>query len=88
MSCSGKRIFVIATRNRADVLSRVVMLFHRSAVDIEAIRMTSRGKRANLKITIVVDGDSPNSHRMPAVLDKAVDVLFVETITREGRVPR
>jgi acetolactate synthase small subunit len=75
--------FVIAARNRADVLPRVVLLFHRSAVDIESIHMPVRKKKASeLTLTITVDGKLPNAHRMAVILEKLVDVLSVETILR------
>jgi len=72
--------FVVAARNKPDVLARVVMLFHRSAVEIESIRMPARRKRNELQITIAVDGRKAQSHRMEANLGKLVDVLSVEAI--------
>jgi acetolactate synthase small subunit len=53
--------FVVAARNKPDVLARVVMLFHRAAVDIEAIRMPARRKRSELQITIYVNGQQAQS---------------------------
>jgi len=75
--------FVVTARNKPDVLARVVMLFHRAAVDIEAIRMPARCKRGELRIAITLDGKHPNAHRMAAILEKVVDVLSVETISRK-----
>jgi acetolactate synthase small subunit len=71
------KLFVVA-QNKPDVLARVAMLFHRSAVDIESIRMPARRKRNELKITITLDGKNPNAHRMAAILEKLVDVVSVE----------
>jgi acetolactate synthase regulatory subunit len=68
----------IAARNKPDVLARVVMLFHRAAVDIEAIRMPARGRGSELKITVTLEGKQPNAHRMRAILEKVLDVLSVE----------
>jgi acetolactate synthase small subunit len=70
--------FVIAAENKPDVLARVVMLFHRAAVDIEAIRMPARGRGSELKITVTLEGKQPNAHRMRAILEKVLDVLSVE----------
>jgi acetolactate synthase small subunit len=76
--------FVISARNAGDVLPRVVILFHRSAVGIESIHVPARRKkRRDLKITITVDGRHTNARRMPAILEKAVDVLSVE-VCRSG----
>jgi acetolactate synthase small subunit len=72
--------FVIAAENKPDVLARVVMLFHRAAVDIEAIRMPARRKRSELQITIYVNGQQAQSQRMAAILAKVVDVVSVEMI--------
>ncbi len=73
---------LIAAQNQSDVLARVVMLFHRAAVDIEAIRMPARGQGSELKITICVNGQQAQSQRMAAILEKVVDVLSVEIISR------
>jgi len=72
--------FVVVARNKPDVLARVVLLFHRAAVDIEAIRMPARGQGSELKITITLDKKNPNAHRMAAILEKLVDVVSVEMI--------
>jgi len=73
--------FVILAQNNANVLARVVMLFHRYGVEIEAIRMPARRKRKELQITIFVDGHQAHAHRMDASLYKLVDVLAVEIIS-------
>lgn len=78
----------VAAQNKPDALARVVMSFHRAAVDIEAIRMPARGQGNELKITLTLDGKHPNAHRMAAILEKSVDVLSVETISREARSAR
>jgi len=72
--------FVVAARNKPDVLARVVMLFHRSAVEIESIRMPARRKRSELQIAICVNGQQAQSQRMSAILEKIVDVASVEMI--------
>jgi acetolactate synthase small subunit len=76
---------LIAAQNQSDVLARVVMLFHRAAVDIEAIRMPARGQGSELKITITLDRKNPNAHRMAAILEKLVDVVSVEMILGKQR---
>jgi len=82
--------FVIAAQNKPDVFARVVMLFHRAAVDIASIRMPLRSKGNELKITITVDEKHPSAHRMPAILEKVVDVLSVEIVQSptRGGLPR
>jgi acetolactate synthase small subunit len=78
--------FVVAARNKPDVLARVVMLFHRAAVDIEAIRMPARRKRSELQITIYVNEQQAQSQRMAAILAKVVDVVSVEMILGKRRL--
>jgi acetolactate synthase small subunit len=75
--------FVVVARNKPDVLARVVLLFHRAAVDIEAIRMPARGRGSELKITITLARKNPNAHRRAAILEKLVDVLSIEMISRK-----
>lgn len=71
--------FVIAAQTRPDVLPRVVLLFHRAAIDIESIHMPIRRKKTGeRKLTVTVDGQHPNAHRMAAILEKVVAVLSVE----------
>lgn len=80
--------FLIVVQSKTDVLSRVVMLFHRAAAEIESIHMPLRRKKRNdLKITITVDGRHPNARRMAAILEKVVDVLSVQTILRKEKLP-
>jgi acetolactate synthase regulatory subunit len=76
----------IAAQNKSVVLARVVMLFHRAGVDIEAIRMPARGQGSELKITITLDGKRPNAHRMATILEKLVDVVSVEMIVAKQRL--
>ena len=71
------KLFITA-QNKPDVLARVVMLFHRAAVDIDAIRVPARRKRSELQITICVNGQQAQSQRMAAILEKLVDVVSVE----------
>jgi acetolactate synthase small subunit len=56
---------------------------HRSAVEIESIRMPATRKRKELQIAITVDGRRTQLHRMEASLVKLVDVLSVETILQK-----
>lgn len=77
--------FVIAAENNADVLARVVLLFHRLAVEIESIRMPARRDISKLHITITVTGRHAQTHRMEASLSKLVDVFSVETILTKAR---
>ena len=75
------KLFITA-QNKPDVLARVVMLFHRAAVHIDAIRMPARRKRSELQITICVNGQQAQSQRMATILEKVIDVLSVEIISR------
>ena len=77
--------FVITARNTREALARVVTLFHRAAVEIRSIHMPARGRSINLKITITVDDEHPNAQRMPVILERSPDVLFLETRQSENK---
>jgi acetolactate synthase small subunit len=77
--------FAVVAQNNADVLARVVLLFHRLAVEIESVRMPARRSIRELHITITVSGRQAQSHRVEASLYKLVDVLSVETISTGSR---
>ena len=75
------RTFVVHTQSKPDALARVVLLFHRRALNIEALTVTRNKEADAARITITVDADSDQSQLIEANLHKLVDVLLVENIT-------
>jgi len=77
---------VIQAENRADVLARIVMLFHRLNVEVEALYMVRRRVSETLRIHVTIEADCDRSQRIEANLCKVVSVTSVkiEHDTREA----
>jgi acetolactate synthase small subunit len=74
-----KRVtFVIQAGNRADVLARIVLLFHRLNVEIEALYMVRRRGSETLGIQVTIEVNGESRRRMQANLYKVVDVSSVK----------
>lgn len=71
--------FVIQAENRADVLARVAMLFHRLNVEIEALYMVRRRGAETMRLSITMQADGERSRRIEANLYKVVNVVSVKT---------
>jgi acetolactate synthase-1/3 small subunit len=74
----------VHTQNRPEALARVVMLFHRRALNIESLTWTRITRADTASMTITVEADSHQSLRIEANLNKLVDVLRVESITNQS----
>jgi acetolactate synthase-1/3 small subunit len=73
--------FVVHTQRKRDALARVVLLFHRRALNIEALTLVHIKEADVLLMTISVEADGVQSQLIEANLHKLVDVLLVENIT-------
>jgi acetolactate synthase-1/3 small subunit len=71
--------FVVHTQSKRDALARVVLLFHRRALNIETLTLVHEADV--LRMTISVEADRAQSQLIEANLHKLVDVLRVEKIT-------
>ena len=71
--------FVIQAENRADVLARIVLLFHRLNVEVEALYMVRRRGSETLRIQVTIEANEEGRRRMEANLYKVVDVSSVKT---------
>ena len=76
--------FVVHARRTPELLGRVVLLFHRLAVEIDGLKLERTGGGGTFRITIEIDGYVEKSCRIEASLYKLVDVLSVKTITDES----
>jgi acetolactate synthase small subunit len=74
--------FVIGADNRADVLARVVLLFHRLNVEIEALYMVRRPSSETMRIHLTIKANDEACPRLEANLYKVVQVTSVETERR------
>ena len=73
--------FVVHARRTPELLGRVVLLFHRLAVEIDSLNFERTHGDRGSRITIQIAGHSDKSWRIEASLSKLVDVLSVETIS-------
>jgi acetolactate synthase small subunit len=58
--------FVMRAENKADVLVRVAMLFHRLNLPIEALRVEWSGGRKTMRMSVTVDTEQERAHRIEA----------------------
>jgi acetolactate synthase I/III small subunit len=78
MSGKTMRTFVVYVRRTPEILARVVLLFHRRAIEIE--RLTAEREEGSdvLRMTVNVEADSEQTQRIEANLYKLLDVLHVD----------
>ena len=69
--------FVITLVNTAAALARIVMLFHRLNVDIDAIWMVRRRKSESMRIHVTVQASRDHAARLEAQIAKIVSVTSV-----------
>jgi hypothetical protein len=70
--------FVIRAENHPDALARVVMLFHRLNIDIDALYMARRREWRSLLMTLTTHGNTELARRLEANLYKVVSVRSVK----------
>jgi acetolactate synthase small subunit len=81
-----KRVnFVIEAENRAEVLARLVLLFHRLNVEIRALSMERRRDSETMRLRVTIEGEPDQVLRIEAHLYKAFEVRWVETRTAQSR---
>jgi len=71
-------IFVIKAENRADVLARVVLLFHRLNVEIDALYMVRRRDSETMRMSVTIQFSREGSRRIEASLYKIASVTSVK----------
>ena len=69
--------FVIQAENRADVLARVVLLFHRLNIEITSLYLVRRRASETMRMTVTVEADRDRAVRVEAHLYKVVQVKSV-----------
>jgi acetolactate synthase regulatory subunit len=78
-------MFVIQAESRADVLARIVLLFHRLNVDVYAVSMARRRKSETMRLRVTVEVESEHALRLEAHLYKVVEVRSVEARLEPGK---
>ena len=77
--------YVVTAQDHPDVVPRTVMLLHRLAVPIGALRLKRPGKSPLLEIVIEAEVIAGQANRIAENLRKIVNVEFVETRLRAKR---
>jgi acetolactate synthase small subunit len=72
-------MFIIETQNRAEVLTRIVVLFHRLNVEIYALSMMRRRGLETMQLRLTIETEPEHARRIEAHLHKIVEVRSVET---------
>ena len=72
-------MFVIETQNRAEVLTRIVVLFHRLNVEIYALSMMRRRGLETMQLRVTIETEPDHARRIEAHLCKIVEVRSVKT---------
>jgi acetolactate synthase small subunit len=70
--------FDVSAENHADVLARIVMLFHRLAVPIHGLTMKRPKEWRRMSLTIEVEADADRAERIRAHLLKIAQVVSVK----------
>jgi acetolactate synthase small subunit len=69
--------FDVSAENHADVLARIVLLFHRLAIPVHGLTMKRPKQRRRMSLTIEVEADADHAERIRAHLLKIVQVVSV-----------
>jgi acetolactate synthase-1/3 small subunit len=78
--------FVVHVRRTREVLARVVLLFHRRAIEIERLTAERAEEPNVMRLTITVEIDNDESRRIKADLYKMVDAVLVENSDENKRI--
>jgi acetolactate synthase small subunit len=72
--------FLVEAEDRQDVLARVVMLFHRSAIVVRSFSMRPSEHLGAVRMAITAQVDQTQAERTVANLYKLVNVISVEIV--------
>ena len=70
--------YLIKAENRADVLARVVLLFHRLNIDIDALYMVRPRHSETMRMSVTMQFSREGSRRIEASLYKIASVTSVK----------
>lgn len=86
---TAKRVTIVAlVENKPGVLNRIVSLFRRRAFNVDSLTVGRTHKPHVSRMTIVVDSERVNPHRMAANLFKQVNVIDVQVLDKQPHVSR
>jgi acetolactate synthase small subunit len=70
--------FDVSAENHADVLPRIVLLFHRLAIPICGLNMKRPKNGRRMSVTIELEADTDHAERIRAHLLKIVQIVSVK----------
>jgi len=80
--------FVVYAENKPGVLTRVTSLFRRRAFNIDSLTAGRTESPDLSRLTIVVDAEEDQAHRIMANIYKLANVLLVDDITAQPSISR
>lgn len=83
-----KRTLAVLVENRPGVLSKVSGLFSRRGYNIESLVVSETDDPTISRMTIVVAGDTDILEQVTKQLNKLIDVIKVNDVTKEETVDR
>lgn len=88
MTQANKQILVALVENKPGVLNRVVSMLRRRNFNIDSLTVGRTHNPHISRMTMVVDAEKGNGHRIAANLLKLVNVLDVTLVSEEPNVSR
>lgn len=88
MQTTNSQILVALVENKPGVLNRVVSMLRRRNFNIDSLTVGRTHNPHISRMTIVVDGEKANSHRIADNLFKLVNVIDVKLVSEEPYVSR
>jgi acetolactate synthase small subunit len=69
--------FVIEAMNRRDVLTRVIILFHKLNLEIQAVGMRRTESSETMRLCVTIEANAGNDERIKACLRRIIGVMSV-----------
>lgn len=83
-----KHTLTVLVENQPGVLTRVAGLFSRRGYNIESLAVGETHEETISRMTIVVDGDDQVIEQVVKQLDKLIDVIDIQDISKQEYVDR
>lgn len=83
-----KHALVALVNNKPGVLNRIASLFRRRGFNIESIAVGHSETTGVSRVTIIVDGTTPQVEQVRKQLEKEIDVIKVFDVTGDNTITR
>lgn len=85
---TGKITVVALVENKPGVLNRIASLFRRRAFNVDSLTVGRTHRPHVSRMTIVVDSERANPHKVAANLSKLINVIDVQVLTDMPHISR